>query len=71
MSPDDKAGYAKITAELRAMSRRLAELADAGFSDMEGADMPEFLISEMLWCLDGTARSLGTSADEIDRLCGK
>jgi len=53
------------------MARRIAELADAGFSDMEGADMPEFSISEILWSLDSVGRRLSNDADEIDRLCGK
>lgn len=68
LTENEKTEYKKIAAEIHAMSRRLAELADAGFADMEGADMPEFLISERLWCLDGAARLLATEAEEIERL---
>ena len=68
LTEHEKTEYKKITADLHATARRLAELADAGFSDMEGADMPVFAISEILWGLDSVARRLGNDADEIERL---
>jgi hypothetical protein len=71
LTETEKTEYAKITSELWAMSRRLAELSSAGFADMEGADTPEFSISEILYSLDGVARLIAKDADEIDRLLGK
>ncbi len=70
MSPEEKAAYKKIAEELFAMGRRLAELSEAGFSDMEGSDMPEFAISELLYCLEYSALRLTKDGDEINRLLG-
>lgn len=70
MSEEDKAAYTKIAAELRTMSRRLAELAEAGYADMEGADGPEFFISEELWGLGDDARRVAAAAAQIETQLG-
>jgi hypothetical protein len=49
MSPEDKAAYTKLCAELRQISERLKEISEGGFCDMEGADANEFAISETLY----------------------
>lgn len=49
MTDADKAGYAKLCAELCTIAARLNEISTGGFADMEGADADEFAISEALY----------------------
>ena len=49
MSPEDKAGYEKLVDEVEAMAKRLHEISEGAFSDMEGADSTQFVISEHLF----------------------
>lgn len=71
LSETDKTEYAQIVKDLHTIARRLAHLADCGFWDMEGADMPEFLISEELYGLENQARQIAKTAQIITTLIGK
>jgi len=68
MTEEEKSEYKKITGELHQIAARLQSLSDAGFSDMEGADLPEFAISECLYCLDSPSISIKGLANAIERL---
>lgn len=71
LSETDKTEYSDIVEDLHTIARRLAHLADCGFGDMEGADMPEFQISEELYGLDSQARQIANTAEVIAALIGK
>lgn len=67
LTPEDRAGYAKLCAELETMAKRLSEISEGGHGDMEGADAPEFFISEILWAdCETAARYLRKTARRIE-----
>jgi hypothetical protein len=68
MTKEERESYAGIVDELWVMVARLKHLSDAGYGDMEGADMPEFAISEELWCLEPSALKLEESIHRLERL---
>lgn len=66
MSPEDRAGYEKLLAEMKVIALRLYEISDGGYADMEGADNPEFHISEVLWAdLKAAAYKVADAHKEI------
>lgn len=48
MDPQNKANLKKLTDELMVMNDRLVQISEASHEDMEGADQPDFSISELL-----------------------
>jgi hypothetical protein len=49
MSEQERKSYGALLDELTVIQKRLAEVADNAFADMEGADFDDFVISEELW----------------------
>ncbi len=49
MTTEEKAAYVTLMEELTVMQKRLAEIADNAYADMEGAASDAFRISEELW----------------------
>lgn len=68
MTADEQEPYQKLFSELRLIAARLADLSDCGFSDMEGADMPGFAISEELYGLTQESVSISKKLDRIEAL---
>lgn len=68
LTPSDRAAYSKIADELHVIALRLNSLSESGFSDMEGADMPEFSISEELHNLYDPAEKVAKCVLEIRKL---
>lgn len=69
MSEQDKEAYQKLLAELETIAACLNDIVDASFSDMEGAGMPDFKISEILWCeLEDAANKILATRKEVGAL---
>jgi hypothetical protein len=68
LTENEKTEYAKIAEELQVMARRMADLSEAGYDDMEGSDRPAWDISLCLYSLQTTAESVRNIAQEITRL---
>ena len=66
MTDQEKQEYRQITTGLRAIAVKLRQLSDAGEADMEGAEAPEFFISEELSMLDEPAKAVMQAAVRIE-----
>lgn len=65
MDPENKANLDKLLVELRATWMRLLQISNSAFADMEGADQPDFSISEELYV------GCSNAAGELDACISK
>jgi hypothetical protein len=71
IDPQSKANLERLLAELTTTATRLHEIAESAFCDMEGADMPDFAISEELTGLDDTASAIQRVVAECQKLAAE
>lgn len=68
MDAKTTAAYTALLDELEVIRKRLKEISAAAYSDMEGADMPEFAISAELYCTYLVAERLDAIAQNCRSL---
>lgn len=69
MTDTEKTEYAKLADELGAIAKRLAELSEAGYDDMEITDLPEWNASLALYGLQTPAEQIRKAAAKISAAC--